>query len=406
MLGKLKSKFINWLLKDVHLQELHIGEHSVVVSGTGINMGATKVENVAAPDSDDDAPRRDTIDSKITTHAGVAAAHHAVHLKTLADHALGTVVPHDALASLTEKAHGSLTGVTTSQHHTKYTDAQAKAAAVQSGVITNGVTKAPTHDAVYDVKQTADAAQTSAEVDSKILTHKNISSAHHTKYTHPTTGACPQTPKAHTLNSHTVPAANISMNSKRLTTLGTPTSAGDALRKGTRVTVAELPAMTDEKIWKGTGDNVEEVDMPSAGEATTFEVLNGHGDVGTGADQVAVGNHTHTIGLSVALAAGDNSTQAEAWAQLRSVSIPSSAKKVIMYVVVTVDENEVAARGYGRGLYNGVERCSCYGKTGEVDVSHWGGDGVGSSADLVIEGKTTDSDYNARVGSGAFYITI
>lgn len=35
----------------------------------------------------------------------------------LAHHALGTVVPHDALASLTEKAHGSLTGVTADQHH-------------------------------------------------------------------------------------------------------------------------------------------------------------------------------------------------------------------------------------------------------------------------------------------------
>jgi len=37
-------------------------------------------------------------------------------------------------------------------------DAEAKAAAVQAGAITNGVTKAPTHDAVYDVKVTADAA--------------------------------------------------------------------------------------------------------------------------------------------------------------------------------------------------------------------------------------------------------
>jgi len=36
-----------------------------------------KIENVGAPDSDDDAPRRDTIDSKITTHKGDASAHHA-----------------------------------------------------------------------------------------------------------------------------------------------------------------------------------------------------------------------------------------------------------------------------------------------------------------------------------------
>lgn len=69
------------------------------------------------------------------------------------------------------------------REHAKYLDSAAKAAAVQSGTITNGVTKAPTHDAVFDVKATADAAQTAAEVDADILTHKNISTAHHTKYT-------------------------------------------------------------------------------------------------------------------------------------------------------------------------------------------------------------------------------
>lgn len=45
----------------------------------------------------------------------------------LAHHGLGVIVPHDALASLTEKAHTSLTGVTANQHHTKYTDAEAVA---------------------------------------------------------------------------------------------------------------------------------------------------------------------------------------------------------------------------------------------------------------------------------------
>ena len=68
-------------------------------------------------------------------------------------------------------------------NHDIYTDAEAKAASVQSGAITDGVTLAPTHDAVYDVKVTADAAQTSDEVDALILTHKNIADAHHAKYT-------------------------------------------------------------------------------------------------------------------------------------------------------------------------------------------------------------------------------
>ena len=59
-------------------------------------------------------------------------------------------------------------------HHTKYTDAEAKTASVQSGAITNGVTKAPTHDAVFDVKATADAAQTAAEVDVASLGIQNM----------------------------------------------------------------------------------------------------------------------------------------------------------------------------------------------------------------------------------------
>lgn len=37
-------------------------------------------------------------------------------------HTLGSVVPHDALANLTEKAHSSLTGVGASDHHTKTGD--------------------------------------------------------------------------------------------------------------------------------------------------------------------------------------------------------------------------------------------------------------------------------------------
>jgi len=36
-----------------------------------------KIENLGAPDTADDAPRDDTIDSKITTHKGDASAHHA-----------------------------------------------------------------------------------------------------------------------------------------------------------------------------------------------------------------------------------------------------------------------------------------------------------------------------------------
>ena len=83
MLKKLKSKFVSWLLRGVHIDVLHIGEHSVVVSGTGINMDAQKIENVAEPDSDDDVPRRDTIDSKIATHEEKTSDVHGVGASTV-----------------------------------------------------------------------------------------------------------------------------------------------------------------------------------------------------------------------------------------------------------------------------------------------------------------------------------
>jgi len=41
------------------------------------DWAAKKIENLGAPDTGDDAPRDDTIDSKITTHKGDASAHHA-----------------------------------------------------------------------------------------------------------------------------------------------------------------------------------------------------------------------------------------------------------------------------------------------------------------------------------------
>jgi len=47
---------------------------------------------------------------------------------------LGTDVPHDALASLTERAHGSLTGVGVSDHHTRYADSEAVSAVEAAGL--------------------------------------------------------------------------------------------------------------------------------------------------------------------------------------------------------------------------------------------------------------------------------
>ena len=51
-----------------------------------------------------------------------------------------------------------------------------------------------------------------------------------------------------------------------------PAHAG-SLTLDNRLTPSELPALTDEKIWKGTGGNVEEVDMPISVIWTLLETL-------------------------------------------------------------------------------------------------------------------------------------
>lgn len=41
----------------------------------------------------------------------------------------------------------------------------------------------------------------------------------------------------------------------RITNIGAPTTAGDALRKGTAITASELPNLTQNKMWSGDASN-------------------------------------------------------------------------------------------------------------------------------------------------------
>lgn len=87
--------------------------------------------------------------------------HHAKYTDALAVTAMGAKandnpLHHDRAAEWGATEHTAIGDA--APHHAKYLDSEAKAAAVQAGAITDGVTKAPTHDAVFDVKATADAA--------------------------------------------------------------------------------------------------------------------------------------------------------------------------------------------------------------------------------------------------------
>lgn len=103
-----------------------------------INMGAKKITNLPAPAAANDAVRKAYAD--LFTLLTTFNDHSARHENGGAD----------------EVSVAGLSGLLADDQHV--INAEAKAAAVQAGVITNGVTKAPTHDAVYDVALLAAAA--------------------------------------------------------------------------------------------------------------------------------------------------------------------------------------------------------------------------------------------------------
>lgn len=98
---------------------------------TDAEVDAILAVHAALPTVHQDAP------GLIATHAAIAAAHHASF--TAANHtAIGNGAPHHAqahtLASHTTKAHAELTNVTAAQHHAKYLNAEAVAAAEAAGL--------------------------------------------------------------------------------------------------------------------------------------------------------------------------------------------------------------------------------------------------------------------------------
>ncbi|GAJ22939.1 unnamed protein product, partial [marine sediment metagenome] len=169
------------------------------------------------------------------------------------------------LAQLAEKAHSSLTGIGVADHHARYSDAEAQAQAA-----------------------------------ALIAIHTAIAAAHHTKTTDAgeiTTGTFPVVRGGTGLSTIALGGILYASALDVLSRLA-PTAANQVLRSTAvnalqfaaliasdipnldaskvisgRFPVDRLPAMTDEKIWKGTGGNVEEVDMPAAGLASGLIVM-------------------------------------------------------------------------------------------------------------------------------------
>lgn len=120
---------------------LATGIHGVGASTVAkvADIAATKIDDLTAGDDNTD------LDGSSTKHGLYPKADAS---KLVGIEAGSTKYPDTGEQAFLDADHTKLDGIAAGA--TAYTDALAKAASVQSGAITDGVTLAPTHDAVYD----------------------------------------------------------------------------------------------------------------------------------------------------------------------------------------------------------------------------------------------------------------
>jgi len=300
---------------------------------------AVEMTPLAHKDSHDPEDGSDPLDTAAPVKVGAANAIGTSHSLARADHV------HE-------------------REHAIYTDAAAKAAAVQAGAITDAVTKAPTHDAVYDVKVTADAALPAVD---KYTDLEAVAAAKTVKlddFTVPDDtldldataalhGLMPKADKSKLDEAVATATASklVIRDASARAKFAAPGAAGDVLIKGTRATTAELPAMTDEKIWKGTGANVEEVDVYTDAKAVdaieaddnlpvasiTFIIDGGGSVITTGIKGALEIPFACTINRVTLLADQSGSIVIDIWKQAYADYPPEDANSIVAAAPPTLD---------------------------------------------------------------------
>ena len=106
---------------------------------------------------------------------------------------------------------------------------------------------------------------------------------------------------------------------------------------------------------------------------------------------------TVTIALTYILTYVDSDT----WLTIRTVSIPATAKKIYAHAIIY---SSGIPTDYGvRIVYNGVVKATT---STNLDPISWNGDGLGSVADLEIQGIFGPEGGSGSAYSGAVYVTI
>lgn len=93
-----------------------------------------------------------------------------------------------------------------------------------------------------------------------------------------------------------------------------------------------------------------------AAALVTFENLDANGDVGTGAAQVAAGDHTHTLVVTQELTGSKRTTTATEWYTTREVTV-SGLKKIVAWVQGWgINPGNTRATGWCRITVDDVEK--------------------------------------------------
>ena len=152
------------------------------------------------------------------------------------------------LASHSTKAHAELTGIGASDHHVKYTDAEAVTAAKADADVADAITKKHTQNTDTDLSPAhknattgvhgvgASTVESASGAQSKVDTHAALTTAHSA---------------VSTATASRMVVRDASARAK----FAAPAASGDALIKGTALTATELPNLTSTKIWQGNGSN-------------------------------------------------------------------------------------------------------------------------------------------------------
>ena len=126
--------------------------------------------------------------------------------------------------------------------------------------------------------------------------------------------------------------------------------------------------------------------------------------LGSGAQQAAAGNHTHTLTVARAFyLANSKVTGTTSWVEMASTLIPSNAKKVIGWCFGSSDTS--LKLGECRTLYNGVQKAYDSGAFYSITPVMWNDDGLGFAANLTIEIKKNVDANKIVYGYGADYVT-